>query len=110
MVESPSRRGSRRSWPYSEERRGFKHQALGLQHPGVSPPERLRLRPSAIENHDALDPGQRAILIGKRDAFLVEDDEFSVLRQFAAFRRTEMQYRPLGGIGWPTKRLGETWP
>src|SRR6185312_767663 len=86
------------------------HDAPAFQHPGISPPQRLRLAPAAVEQNDAFDLVERRLLIAKRCALSIEQDDIAAWRQLRRARRAEIEHRPAPGIDGSAEELGETRP
>ena len=56
------------------------HEPLQLQQPWVAPPQRLRLAPGAVEQHDALEAAQHPVGVGQRIAVAVQRDDRAAVR------------------------------
>src|SRR6185437_13058484 len=64
----------------------------------------------AVEQNDAFDLVERRLLIAKRCALSIEQDDIAAWRQLRRARRAEIEHRPAPGIDGSAEELGETRP
>jgi len=109
-LEASGRIGARFASEVAVQRRAVRHhdEAAQLGQPRVSPPQRLGLRPVAVERDQALQASARGLLVGQGQALAVDGDQ----RRRLPLRlgRAEIEHAPVARLGRPAQRMGEVSP